>query len=479
MASALVLLPVVFGLYFYNLNGVGLLGPDEPRYVAIGRAMAESGDWVTPKLWGTPWFEKPALLYWLVAIGTKLGLSIELAGRLPVAILCTLFFALFWRVTSREFGGDIATYACLILGTSAGWVAYSQLALTDLPMAAAFTIAMLFFVNWFASEERNALWWAGVAMGVAVLAKGLVPLGLALPVLWFGRGRLRELWRAALACFLVAGPWYIACYAANGWRFIDVFIIQHHLGRFTDGALQHTQPFWFYAPVLLVGLLPWTPSLAALADPDSYIERRTQFLAAWLGFGFLLFSAASNKLPGYLLPLLPAAAILIAVWLSEQRPGSRWALAAGGLLLGIAPVAAAVLPVALTRGITHVQWPQEIPAGIGLGVLVGGWVWYRDAVSGRVTALVVLALASALSIVYVKRMAYPVLDRDVSARGLFRAIADRQDQICFGSMNRSWRYGLYAYWTGKTPPTELDCEVTPRKLQLEERGDGPPRLWFH
>lgn len=89
------LLTVAFGIacfYLYDLNGVGVLGPDEPRYAAIGRAMAQTGDFVTPKLWGSPWFEKPPLLYWMTAAGTKAGLNAELSARLPVALL-SLFFS--------------------------------------------------------------------------------------------------------------------------------------------------------------------------------------------------------------------------------------------------------------------------------------------------------------------------------------------------------------------------------------------------
>src|ERR1700757_3741321 len=101
---------------------MGVIGPDEPRYAAIAREMARSGDWITPRLWGQPWFEKPALLYWMIASGFRLGLGPELAPRLPVAALAVVFLGFYWWVLRREFGCRAAWFAVLILGTSAGWV---------------------------------------------------------------------------------------------------------------------------------------------------------------------------------------------------------------------------------------------------------------------------------------------------------------------------------------------------------------------
>src|ERR1043165_6072479 len=113
-------LPLAYFLYFYHLRGTGLLGPDEPRYAAIGREMARSGDWVTPRLWGAPWFEKPALLYWMTGAAFRLGLDGEPPPRLPGAILCALFLGFFHWVLRREFGARAAWIATAILATSTG-----------------------------------------------------------------------------------------------------------------------------------------------------------------------------------------------------------------------------------------------------------------------------------------------------------------------------------------------------------------------
>jgi len=101
----------IAGFYLYKLDGVGVLGPDEPRYLAIGRSMAQSGDWITPRLWGSPWFEKPPLLYWITAAGTAIGLNQELSGRLPMVLLSLAFLAGMFALLRREFGMQAAAAA--------------------------------------------------------------------------------------------------------------------------------------------------------------------------------------------------------------------------------------------------------------------------------------------------------------------------------------------------------------------------------
>src|ERR1019366_5975072 len=120
-----------------------MLGPDEPRYASIGRSMATTGDLVTPRLNEQPWFEKPPLLYWMIAVGHWLHFSGEWVARLPVALASIAFLIFFGDVLSREFSPQIGAMAMAILATSAGWFAYSSFALTDLPMSAALGAAML------------------------------------------------------------------------------------------------------------------------------------------------------------------------------------------------------------------------------------------------------------------------------------------------------------------------------------------------
>src|SRR5215831_8256556 len=131
-------LPVAYFLYLFRLTGIGLIGPDEPRYAAIGREMARSGDWVTPRLWGEPWFEKPALLYWMTGAAFRFGLGEDAAPRMPVAIVSVTFLVLFFFLLRRQFGERPAIFATVILGTSAGWISLSQAGVVDIPLAASF-----------------------------------------------------------------------------------------------------------------------------------------------------------------------------------------------------------------------------------------------------------------------------------------------------------------------------------------------------
>src|SRR6202042_3019251 len=128
-------LPLAYFLYFFGLTAAGMVGPDEPRYASIGREMARSGDWITPRLWGQPWFEKPALLYWMTGAAFRLGIGEDLAPRLPVALCSLAFLAFLYWMVRREFGTRTAGAACLILGTCGAWIGYSFIGVTDLPMA--------------------------------------------------------------------------------------------------------------------------------------------------------------------------------------------------------------------------------------------------------------------------------------------------------------------------------------------------------
>lgn len=311
MAAALAALLLLFPAF---PGAFGLFGPDEPRYASIAREMARSGDWVTPVLDGKPWLEKPALLYWMGAVGFKLGWGPEAAVRVPLGLLSAGFLVWFgWMVGSWQ--------RAAMLGTCAGWIGYSNVAVTDVPLAVFFSAGMILALRWV--ETGKGAWWVGACFGAAMLAKGLVPVVLGAPVVWFARERWREWWKVVVASLVVAGPWYVLVTRAQGYAFINEFFIEHHFGRFASGDLQHVQPFWFYAPMMIALLLPWTPLLWR-----GEWKTRT-FYVAWLVFGFVFFSASKNKLPGYLIPLLPAAVMVM------RMPGPRYLAGAAGLMLAV------------------------------------------------------------------------------------------------------------------------------------------------
>jgi 4-amino-4-deoxy-L-arabinose transferase-like glycosyltransferase len=393
-----------------------MLGPDEPRYASIGREMARSGDWITPRLWGTPWFEKPALLYWMTGAAFRLGFGEDLAPRVPVALLSVAFLIFFQCMLSREFGARAAWAATLMLGTSAAWLGCGFIGTTDLPMAAAFSAAMLLSLDWIETGNRRRLPLAAALLGVAVLAKGLVPLVLTLPLVWCGRRRWIDLLRlpVAGAFLIVALPWYVLCYLRNGAVFPRTFFWQQHFERFTTASLAHGQPFWFYAPVLAAALMPWTPAFLLLARRALYRDARRRFLLLWLLFVLIFFSFSKNKLPGYLLPLAPAAAALMGISLAEARR-ARWVLPAAALCLMAIPTAMPVLPQALAEGLSRAplpafHWTWLLPVALALGI------YWLERQGHRAAALAVMAVAVAAGVTTLKRIDLPAIDRAYSAR---------------------------------------------------------------
>jgi 4-amino-4-deoxy-L-arabinose transferase-like glycosyltransferase len=437
----------IFFLYFFGLTRTGLIGPDEARYAAIGRAMAATGDWITPRLWGQPWFEKPALLYWMTAAGFKLGLGTDLAPRLPVALTSVAFLIYFFIVLRREFGDRAAWFAAAILATSAGWLVYSHVAITDLPMSAAFAAAILTI---FTANVRASLV-AGLLLGLAILAKGLVPLVLFIPALWFLRHRIRDLVILFSAALIVAAPWYALATLRNGTPFLEDFFWKHHFGRFLSTTLQHGQPIWFYIPILLAGIFPWIPLLALLFNRQLYRDRRTQFLLAWFAWGFVFFSASRNKLPGYLLPLLPPLAALAGIATAEARarsPKLMALLAASAALLCFIPALSNALPQALAAGFSrtpfHLATIWIVPA-----LLIAILAAVLEKTDHRDCAVAAVAVLTVVSVVTIVWRIYPRIDYQLSGRS-----SHAESITCLPPMNRSQRYSIQ-YYAGRNLP---DCK---------------------
>ena len=460
-------------LYFHGLSAVGLLGVDEPRYASVAREMARSGDWVTPRLWGQPWFEKPALSYWMTATAFRLGLSPDLAPRLPVALLAVAFLGFYWWILAREFGCRAAWMASLILGTSGVWLAYSQVGVTDLPLTATFSAAMLLCLPWVGRGDARYLPAAAAMLGFAVLAKGLVPLALAVPLLWWVRRpdlRLPAVLRIAIPFLVVAMPWYLLCYWRNGWPFIEDFILKQHFARITSASLLHVQPWWFYLKWLPGELLPWTPLLLILLRRGAYRDPRRRFLLVLALFGVLVFSVPINKLPGYLLAVIPAIAALMGVALDEEADARPW-LVSCGLVLVAFPIAAAVLPDAISRGLSRAAQPPFQTAWL-LAAAPAVAAWLLEARGKRLSAVFAVAAGVTAAVFYLKTTVAPELNQRVSARDLWAQISARADEVCLDGLDRRWRYGLNYYSVMPLP----ECSEKPSAWRVWQEPGKPPHL---
>src|SRR5689334_16657257 len=220
--------------FIFGLGRLALLGPDEPRYAEIAREMFASGDWISPRLCGCLWFEKPALVYWLLALGYRTFGVNEFAARLPVAVAALLTVLLLYAVIQRLASPRMAWITALVLLTSGMFIGYARVAAPDMPLAATMTAALLAgFLATQANGQKRGLCWtlAFAAMGLAVLAKGLP--GIALVVctfviyfIWLRRADLiilRELISGTLVFLLVAAIWYAPVTMRHGWEFIHEF----------------------------------------------------------------------------------------------------------------------------------------------------------------------------------------------------------------------------------------------------------------
>jgi 4-amino-4-deoxy-L-arabinose transferase-like glycosyltransferase len=303
-------------------------------------------------------------------------------------------------------------------------------------------------------------------LGLAVLAKGFVPAALFAPVWLVARGKRLAIIAGTV---LVAAPWYLLCLWRNGSAFWNDFFWRQHVDRLLSAeALQHGQPFWYYVPILLVGLFPWTPLAALLARGKTYQDPRLRFLSLWTVAAFAFFSIVPNKLPFYVLPLLPALAIVLGAALEKAR-AVEWTLAASILTMTLLPSIAHGLPEALLSGATRTHWTLRIGGLIAAAFAGAVWALARR---GLRQAIFGSAILVALGGAYLKLTAIPLLDQRDSVRAFWRAHQADAAKICIdsASVSRPAQYGLN-YYAGHELP---DCAHAPA-LELRVRGgtEGP------
>ncbi len=365
---ALVVLAIVFiGVYLLPLGLRPMVVPDEARYGVIPAEMIDTGDWVVPHLAGIRYFEKPVLGYWLTAV-SFLGFGENaFALRLPSALmsgLAIVMLMLFVRRWTNRW--DLAALSGLVLATSLEPAILGTTAVLDAPFSAAVTATIVCFYLGWRSRGRARLGWmiaAGIACGAAFLIKGFLAMALPVMVLapWLTwEGRWRDLfvlpWIPAIAAILTALPWSLAVHWQSA-EFWDYFFWVEHVHRFTGGDhAQHPEPWWFFLPIILVGLIPWVfagPFALAGLLRRGFGSAESKLLACWILIPLAFFSVSSGKLPTYILPCFPAAAAMLAVGLVERfshEPPRRTfgELLVGGILviLGIAAlIATPFIPV--------------------------------------------------------------------------------------------------------------------------------------
>jgi 4-amino-4-deoxy-L-arabinose transferase-like glycosyltransferase len=486
LAWTILILATLYICYFHNLDAIGLIGPDEPRYAWIARAMAETGDWVTPRLYGEPWFEKPVLYYWGAALSFKLFGVSDAAARLPSALSALLATLATAWLALRAYGAETARWLLLLLPTTVGMIGFSHAAATDMPFAAMLTIAMVFGARllgllpessspdahpWLTSSiSFNALA-LGFFLGLAMLAKGPAAIVLSggAVLTW---ATFTKRWRDAFRCLhpisiatfcVTALPWYILCARRNP-DFFRIFIIEHNFKRYLTPEFQHIQPFWFYIPVVLIAFVPWTLVLLwglAPAISISFRNRRASslafFLLSYVVFCLVFFSASQSKLPGYILPAIPPIAVLVArtyvVHSNQNGESLRWILNSFAILA----LPCAVFLIALGRHLRRSGTDAGSFIAIGCVVLAFAIANLLLTMEERKQACPI-AYTAVLPVLFLLLafhfISRPWLPYDPSGKTLASEITAAQipaDQLYVASMKRGQQYSLSFYLHREIP----------------------------
>jgi 4-amino-4-deoxy-L-arabinose transferase-like glycosyltransferase len=333
------LLVVIFGaLTLMMLGRVPLANPDEARYAEIPREMIASGDWVTPRLNGVPYFEKPPLVYWCVAACRLAFGPGEMAARLTPALFAIAGVLITYAAARRLYDRPTGIASAVVLGSSLLYVALSRILLLDMVVSVLISAALFCFllgVNEPAGARRRWFFYSVYASAaLATLAKGLIGVLVpgAIMFLWllllgeWRRLRPFHLPSGLLIFLAIAAPWHVFAAQRNpGWA--EFYFVHEHWARFTTATHARTAPFWFFIPVVLLGLFPWLGFLgSALRESlrGGWTRRKENatawFLVVWAGFVFVLFSKSQSKLIPYILPVFPPLAVLLGAWLAR-----RWA----------------------------------------------------------------------------------------------------------------------------------------------------------
>jgi 4-amino-4-deoxy-L-arabinose transferase-like glycosyltransferase len=459
-------------LFFYGLGQFGLIGADEPRYAQVAREMLQRHDWVTPVLGGQPWLEKPPLYYWQAMLAYSAFGVTDWAARLPSAFDATLLVVAIYFFL-RRFRRGFEVDGALIAASSAAIIGYARAASTDMPLAAAFGMGMLGWWAW--RENGRKIYLAGfytfIALGM--LAKGpIAPFLAALVVIAYALAArepktiLKTLWLPGIILFCaIAFPWYVAVQMRNP-QFFREFILEHNLGRFSRNLYHHTQPFWYYLPVIALAILPWTVfSIAAFAESirrwwqdskrgrDDVGDYFGLFGCCWLVVPLMFFSFSESKLPGYILPAVPAAALLLVEYLKrhleqmDSRPVAK-SLVIVHALFAAAPILPALLIAYL---IMQRQLPRGRPLAIALSialVLFAGIAFTLLRRNGLRMLRFVTLIPVVLSVAAVLKLGSQPLNETQSARPVAQEISALEMQplpLAVYHVRRELEYGLTFY----------------------------------
>lgn len=423
------LLALAFALlYAFRLGSYPLSNPDEGRNAEIAREMLATGDWVTPRLNGVNYFEKPPLVYWVTAVSLKIFGMNEWAVRLVPAGFALWGVLLTYRAGRRLYGREAGLAAAVVLGTSLLWFAIGHIPILDMAVSVLMARALFRFIQGVNAPDegsrRRHLYHLYASMALATLAKGLIGFLVtgAVMFLWllifnqWRRLRPLHLTGGALLFLAIAVPWHVFAARANE-TWVHRYFVYEHFERFLTSAASRPGPWHYFIWIMVAGLIPWTGFLgSAVRDAlrGGWARREENrvgwFFVTWVGFVFFFFSISKSKLPPYILPVFPALALLIGAWLAKVaaapdgaarlRLGFRWYSFINGLL-AVALLAAVLKPGLVIRNPAQAQallWPAVVMAVVLLaGGILAPWLartrGVRAALAGVVATMAAFLLA--------------------------------------------------------------------------------------
>ncbi len=329
----------IFYLYLAHLGAYHLMDPDEGRYNQIPREMILSGDFITPHLNGVEYFEKPIFQYWFTAIMMKIFGFGEFTGRILPALSGIGCVALAGFLGTMMYSKKVGLLASAILATSCLNLVVSSINILDMALTLFMTSCMVFFYAFERTEKKKWLIAFYIAMGFGVLTKGLVAIILPFGILfWYviftkrPRLFLKLFYLPGILAFLIVTvPWfYLVCQANHD--FFYFFFIREHFLRFTTKMHDRFQPWWFFMPFVIIGMLPWTGFLVSLFNKRGVIRQTTSernrfdiiYLLLWFFIIFIFYSISDSKLVPYIMPCWMPLAILIAASIKRFEVANSW-----------------------------------------------------------------------------------------------------------------------------------------------------------
>ncbi|BAY25065.1 glycosyl transferase family protein [Calothrix sp. NIES-2100] len=364
--SVLWLIVIGWIAYGWNLGNIGLVDETEPLFAEASRQMLITGDWITPFFDGETRFDKPALIYWCQAIAYAIMGVNEWGARIPsvlaaMGVIGLAFYTVHWSLARQDELEQVsrpvrryltAGVAATIMALTPEMIAWGRIGVSDMLLTGCIASALLCFFLGYAGNSQPLAnsklpnkWYLAcyVLIAGAILTKG--PVGIVLPGIIIGafvlyQGKLREVWRemhvllGMLIILLLSVPWYALVIWRNGWTYINAFFGYHNIERFTEVVNGHSAPWYFYFLVVLLGFAPYSVYLPAAMLRLKFWQRshwlsqeRSQqlglFACIWFLGVFGFFTIAVTKLPSYVLPLMPAAAIMVALLWSDFIPDTQ------------------------------------------------------------------------------------------------------------------------------------------------------------